>query len=284
MIPANPENHKVIINACLTGMVPTKKDNSFLPVTVKEIVKAALDTAKLGATIIHIHPRDESGKPTWEKEYFARIIGGIREKNDKLLISATTSGRYWQEFEKRSACLELKGDLKPDLASLTVGSMNFMHDESMSSPVMIERLAKKMQDNGIKVEFEIFEPGMLHKADFLLERGIIADKKPYFNIFLGSLGTSPLEPTSLAAMLNLLPAGAIWAIAGIGRYQLDANVLGLTLGGNIRLGLEDNLFFDRKRTTLASNVTLLKRVVSLIKHLDLEIAAPAEARKILAVK
>jgi uncharacterized protein (DUF849 family) len=283
MIPANPENHKVIINACLTGMVPTKAENRHVPVSVNEIIKSALESAKLGASIVHIHPRDESGKPTWKKDYFARIIGGIKEKNDKLLISATTSGRFWSEFEKRSACLELKGDLKPDLASLTVGSMNFIRDESMSSPNMIEKLAKKMQDNGIKIEFEIFEPGMLHKADFLLEREIISDKKPYFNIFMGSLGTSPLEPTSLAAMLNLLPKESVWAVAGVGRYQLDANMLGLAFGGNVRTGLEDNLYFDRDRRTLASNVLLLKRIKSVINLMDLEIAGPAETRKLLSI-
>src|SRR3989344_170840 len=155
---------KIILNLSPTGMVPTKEQNRFLPVTPKEIIKSAVTCAKLGATMIHLHPRDKDGKPTWEKEVFAEIISGIRNKNPDMVICATTSGRLWSEFAKRSECLDLQGDLKPDMASLTVGSMNFINQESLNSPDMIEQLALKMQENNIKPELEVFEPGMIHKA------------------------------------------------------------------------------------------------------------------------
>jgi len=271
----------VIINTCLTGMVPTKELTPFVPISTDEIVNSALQCSKLGSTIVHLHPRDEDGKPTWKKEKFAEIIGRIREKNNKILISATTSGRFWKDFERRSECLELKGDLKPDMASLTVGSMNFIKDESMNSPQMIEDLSKKMMDNGIKPEFEIFEPGMLHKAKYLLQKEIVKDDAPYFNLLFGSLGTSPLEPSTFAAFHALLPHNALWSIAGIGNYQLDANVLGLSLGGHIRVGLEDNIYFDRAKKRLASNEMLVERMVKIIESMDLTVATFEETKELL---
>lgn len=272
----------LIINLCATGMVPMKAQNPHLPVTPKEIIKSALKCAKLGASIVHIHPRDEFGKPTWKKEIFAEIISGIKEKNDEIIINVTTSGRNWTEFEKRSECLELKGDLKPDLASLTVGSLNFVNQESTNSPIMIERLALMMKEKGIKPELEIFEPGMLHKAKYLMKKGVI-EENPYINILLGSLGTSPLEPSVFAAFHAIMPRKAIWSVAGIGLFQLDANVMSLSLGGHVRVGLEDNIFFDREKKILASNEKLVERIAKIAKLMKRKIAKPKEARKILGI-
>lgn len=275
---------KIIINACLTGMVPQKRDNPHVPITPKEIIKDALELAEIGVTVVHIHPRDKDGKPTWKKEFFEEIIRGIREKNKDLLISVTTTGRFWDEFEKRSACLELKGKLKPDLASLTIGSFNFIKDMSINSPEMIQGLAEKMVKNGIKPEIEIFDQGMIHKAKYLIKKGIIPDKNPYFNLFFGSLGTAPLEASPVASFLSTLPDNAIWSAAGLGSFQLDANLLGISLGGNIRVGLEDNIYFDRRRKVKASNKMLVKRMLKVIKEADLGVATPEETRELLGIK
>jgi len=272
---------KVIINACLTGMVPTKESNPNTPISPAEIIECALNCAKLGASMIHLHARDEQGKPTWKKEVYAEIIEGIRKVNKDLILCVSTSGRDWKEFEKRSECLELTGEAKPDMASLTMGSMNFINQESVNSPQMIEQLAAKMQENNIKPEFEIFEAGMLHKANYLLSKGIIRDEAPYFNLMLGSLGTAPLDAASFAAMQHLLPKDAIWGVAGIGAFQIDANVMGITTSGNIRVGLEDNIFFDRDKKVLASNEMLVERMAAIIKNMGLEIATPQEARAML---
>jgi 3-keto-5-aminohexanoate cleavage enzyme len=273
----------VIVNLCVTGMVPSKEMNPFVPVTPEEIIKSALECAKLGVSIVHIHPRDEDEKPTWKKEIFAKIISGIREKNDKILINTTTSGRLWNDFEKRSECLELEGDLKPDLASLTVGSMNFINTESVNNPSMIELLALKMKEKGIKPELEVFEPGMIHKAKYLIDKGIIGKEKPYFNILLGSLGTSPLEPSVFSAFHSILPADSVWSLAGIGSYQLDANILGICMGGNVRVGLEDNIYFDRDKTKPASNEMLVERIVGIIEKSGRRVATPKEAREMLGI-
>src|SRR3990167_2213669 len=274
---------KIIINLSPTGMVPTKEQNPHLQVTPKEIIQATLNCAKLGVSVVHLHPRDEDGKPTWRKEVFAKIIAGIRNKNPEIIINTTTSGRLWSEFEKRSECLGLVGDLKPDMASLTVGSLNFINQESINPPAMIERLAEKMREKAVKPEFEVFEPGMVHKAKHLLQKGIVKDEKPYFNIFLGSLGTSPLEPSAFSAFHAILPENAVWGVGGIGRFQLDANVLALSFGGNVRIGLEDNLYFDRDKKEPASNERLVERLTKIIESMKLPIASPKEAREILGI-
>ncbi len=265
-------------------MVSSKQANPRKPVTASEIIKSSLACVKLGASIIHIHPRDENGNPTWKKEEFGKIIDGIRSQNDKVILNATTSGRAWSDFERRSECLDLKGDLKPDMASLTVGSMNFISTASVNPPDIIEQLASKMQEKGIKPELEVFEPGMLHKANYLIEKGIIKDSHPYFNILLGSLGTSPLHPVVFSSFYSLLPANAVWSIAGVGQYQLDANVMSMSMGGGVRVGLEDNQYFDRGKSIMASNEMLVSRIVKIAKLMQLDIATPAEARVMLGLK
>ena len=273
-----------MINLCLTGMIPTKEMNPHTPISPEEIITCALECADLGASMIHIHARDEkSGKPTWDKNIYAEIISGIRAKNKDLVLCVSTSGRDWKEFEKRSVCLELEGELKPDMASLTLGSMNFISQESVNSPQMIERLATTMKERGIKPEIEIFELGMVHKAKYLMTKDVINDSSPYFNILFGSLGTTPLDAVSAGAMMHMLPENAVWGFAGIGAYQLDANILGIALGGHVRVGLEDNIFFDREKKVLASNEMLVERVARIIRTMELEIATPQDARTILGL-
>jgi uncharacterized protein (DUF849 family) len=266
-------------------MVPTKEITPHVPVTAEEIISTVVRCSELGVRVAHIHQRDpETGLPTWKKDILAKIISGIREKTDKVLISATTSGRFWKDFERRSECLDLAGDLKPDLASLTVGSNNFIKSASVNSPQMIADLATKMMDKGIKPELEIFEPGMVHKANILLKKGIIRDEAPYFNILLGSLGTSPLHPATFGAIHALLPTNAIWSLAGIGQFQLQANMIGLAFGGHIRIGLEDNIFFNRKTKELATNEQLLERILGIMNQMGVEPATPSETRCLMKIK
>lgn len=275
---------KIIINACVTGMVPTKKLTPHVPISPDEIAENALECAQLGASVIHLHPRDKSGAPTWNKNTFAKIIEKIRKHNKQVLISVTTSGRNWSEIEKRSAVLELSGKLKPDLASLTLGSHNFINSASTNSPQTIKTLALKMLKYEIKPELEVFEPGMIHFAKYLMTKDILAKDKPYFNLFFGSLGTTPLTASGIASYLALLPKGSVWSGAGVGSYQLDSNVMSLALGGQIRVGLEDNIYFDRKRQYLATNQSLIKRIKKQIGLMELEVANPTEARLILGIK
>lgn len=275
---------KVIVNLCPTGMVPTKKMNPFVPVSPTEIGTSVGFCDELKPSIIHVHPRGKDGNPTWEPDVYKRIVDSIREHCPDVLLSATTSGRLWPDFEKRSALLDLKGDYKPDLASLTLGSNNFARTASQNDPKMIKNLALKMLDNGIKPELEVFEPGMLHTANHLIDKGILSGDHPYFNILLNSPGTSPLHPATFAAFHALLPGGSIWGVAGIGIQQTAANLIALSFGGHIRLGLEDNLHIMNKgEKQLASNSDLTGRLSSVFKLLDLEVATPCEVRKMLNI-
>jgi len=273
----------VIINLAGVGMLPQKSMTPHVPISPQEMAETAANCIDMGVTIIHVHPREADGRPTWKKEVFKEVIDRIKSKRPNVLIIAKTSGRNWSDFERRSECLDLTGDTKPDLASLTVGSQNFIKTASVNSPEMIEKLASKMKDKGIKPEIEVFEPGMLHKANYLINKGIISSENPYINILLGSLGTSPFHPSTFAAFHALLPPKAVWSLAGIGTYQLDANVMGLAYGGNIRIGLEDNIYFDKDKTILCRNEDLVERILKIMQLMNLKPATYQETKEKLAI-
>ena len=273
---------KLIINAVLTGMVPTKQDNPHVPVTVEEIVADARRCRDAGASIVHVHARDEDGRPTYRREVFARIFAGIRAACPGLLISATTSGRVHREFSQRSQVLELEGELKPDFGSLTLGSMNFPTQASVNEPKMIQDLAKMMRGRGIVPEWELFDLGMADYAKYLIDRGIL-EPPFYANILLGSLGTLAATPDNLKTVVRALPTGTTWAGAGIGRFQFYVNRMAITMGGHVRVGLEDNLWFDDDRTQPATNATLIERLVELARGAGRDVASPDEARAIIGL-
>jgi len=273
---------KLIINAAITGMVNNKKNNPHLPVSVDEIIKDSYECYRAGASVVHIHARGETGEPTYEKEIYARIIKGIKDLCPGLIICASTSGRMHNTFEKRSQVLELKDDLKPDFASLTLGSMNFPGQVSVNTFEMIENLALKMKENGIIPEVEVFEPGMINTAKILIKKGILA-RPVYFNILLGSIYSSPGTLSDLVYMVQSLPRGAAWGATGIGKFQLIINTAAILMGGHVRVGLEDNIYYDSKNDKLATNAMLIERIVRFAHEVGREIARPDEARKLLGM-
>lgn len=273
---------KLIINAALTGMVPTKRDDPNVPVTVEEIIADAKRCRDAGASIVHVHARDADGQPTCVKEIYRQIFMGIREACPDLLISGTTSGRVHKEFAQRSQVLELEGRLKPDFASLTLGSMNFPAQASVNEPKMIQDLAATMNQRGIVPELELFDLGMVDYARYLMDRGGL--RPPFYaNLLLGSLGTLAATPHHLTTMVQSLPPGTTWSAAGIGRSQFFVNSMAITMGGHVRVGLEDNLWFDDERTQLATNAGLVERLVKLAHAAGREIATPDEARGIIGM-
>jgi 3-keto-5-aminohexanoate cleavage enzyme len=267
----------LIINAAITGMVPMPADNASLPVTVAQIIAEARRCADAGASIIHVHARAADGSPTWRPEIYQEIIDGIRANCPGLLISGSTSGRLWSEFEKRCAVL----DCRPDLASLTPGSMNFPATSSINPPQVICRLATAMQERGLKPELEIFEMGMIdYVRDYLIPRGFL--KTPlYANLLLGSLGTLAASARNLVHLVDALPDGTTWAAAGIGRFQFRVNNLAIVMGGHVRVGLEDNLWMDEGKTDPATNVRLIERTVRVAQAIGRPIASPADTRRII---
>ena len=164
-------NGKFIVNFTPTGMIPTKVLTPFVPLEVNEIVEDVLNTANLGASMVHLHARDpETGKPTYKKEVYQQIIRGICRKNSDIILCVSTSGRLFEAFEERSECLELTDEVKPDFASLTLSSVNFNKKASVNSPGMIQKLARKMLERGIKPELEAFDLGMINYAKYLIKK------------------------------------------------------------------------------------------------------------------
>ena len=276
-------NKKFILNFTPTGMIPTKEMTPNVPVQINEVVEQVNEAADLGANMVHIHARDQkTGKPTYKKEIYAKIISGIRKKNKDLVICVSTSGRDFAEFEKRSQCLDLTGDLKPDFGSLTLSSLNFNKQASMNSPDMIKALAKKMLDNKIKPELEAFDLGMLNYAHYLISKGLM--KPPYyFNLILGNIACAQVNLLSLGLMTKELPKDSIWATGGIGSFQLTANAMSIIAGGGVRIGLEDNIYFDAEKTKLATNSDIVKRIIDIAKVLGRTPYTQKEAREFLSV-
>ena len=270
----------LIVNLALTGMVPIKAITPHVPITVAEILDDAARCAELGASMIHVHARDVDGVPTSEADAFAPIIEGIRRIDPALLVCATCSGRLVNTVEARGAVLDLEGDAKPDMGSLTLGSNNFVQQASVNAPETIKGLAARMRARGIRPELEVFEPGMLGFGRYLVERGLV-EEPCYVNILLGNLGTAPATPGMLGAFLALVPPAWTWAVAGIGRHQLKANMMAIAAGGHVRVGLEDNVWWDRARTRLATNVELVRRVRQLAEIAERPLATPAETRALL---
>ena len=273
---------KLIINLAPTGMIPTKEMTPHVPVSPEEIVADVLACAKLGASMAHIHVRDDQGVPTYRPELFSDIISGIRRHNKEIILTVTTSGRTYNEFEKRAAVLDLSGDAKPDMASLTLSSVNFNKVASVNSPDMIISLATKMREKGIKPELEVFDLGMINFAHYLITKGLL-EPPYYFNILLGNIAAAQAKLLHLGLLVSELPPESIWAVTGIGDSQCRMNAIGIIAGDGVRVGLEDNIWFDEGRTKLATNVMLVERIVTMAETLGRDIAKPAEVRQMLKI-
>lgn len=273
----------LIINACLTGMVPTKRRTPHVPVSVDEIVEDAMRVHDAGAHIVHLHARDEQGSPTPSAGYYERIITTLHRERPGLLCCVSTSGRNWSDFAKRSEVLSLTGTAKPDLASLTLGSFNFFSGPSVNSITIVEQLALTMKEKGIKPELEVFDSGMLSLARYLERHDLLTGTK-YFNLILGNLNSAPATLGSLAWLVQSLPVDSIWSAGGIGCFQLPMNAAAIVGGGHVRVGLEDNIYYDYEREALARNVDLVGRIVCLARELQRPLANPEEVRALLGIE
>ena len=276
-------NKKFILNFTSTGMIPTREMTPHVPLTPEEIVQQVLEVSNLGVNMVHLHARNlHNAKPAYEKEIYAEIIRGIRKENKDIVLCVSTSGRDFVEFDKRSDCLDLDGDVKPDFASLTLSSLNFNKQASINSPQMIQDLARKMMDKGIKPELEAFDLGMINYAKYLIKKGLI--KPPYyFNLILGNIACAQANLLSLGLMIRELPEGSIWSAGGIGDSQLKMNAIAIISGGGVRIGLEDNIWYDKQRTRLATNYELIERIVNIANVMEFQPYTCKEAREVLGL-
>ncbi|MGN6276813.1 MAG: 3-keto-5-aminohexanoate cleavage protein [Solirubrobacterales bacterium] len=266
----------MVVNVALTGAVPGKDDNPQLPVTPEEIAADAIACAEAGAAVVHLHVRDEAGEPVHRRDLYERAIAPIREGAPEVAICVTTSSRVDPDPRSRTIGLELDDDLRPEMASVTLGSFNFPNTVSVNPPVTIIRLLERMGELGIRPEFEVFEPGMVNTLHVLAERGLVPDP-PVVNILLGSLGSSPAFVGDLARVVERLPPRTEWAAAGIGIFQRSMTIAAAIMDGNVRTGLEDN-----PRGAGAGrwgNADAVALAVEAAKLAGRQVASPAEARR-----
>jgi len=277
------KNKKFIFNLAPTGMIPTRETNPSVPLTPDEIVEQVLEAAAYGVNMVHLHARDpQDGKPTFRKEIYAEIIAGIREKNRELVICVSTSGRNFNELEKRAEPLMLDSDLTPDFASLTLSSLNFNQQTSVNTPEVIKALATRMAERGIRPELEVFDLGMINYARYLINKELI--RPPYyFNLILGNIASAQANMLSLGLLINELPQDSVFSAGGIGRCQLKMNIFSILSGGGVRVGLEDNLWLDDERKILATNMELVRRISSIAGQLGYQPYPTREARRLLGL-
>jgi uncharacterized protein (DUF849 family) len=269
-----------IITVAITGSVPTKKDSLAVPISVAEQIESSHAAYEAGAALVHVHVRNDDGTTTSDPEKFARFLAGIRKHCPDMIVQFSTGGRSGTGRE-RGGMLHLK----PEMASLTTGSVNFAKIIYENHPTLIDDLAASMLAHDIKPEIEIFDLAMLYNAAKLVADGLL--KPPvHVQFVLGIPGALPADREvlefELRQLTRVLP-GATWTAAGIGRHQLTVNEWSLELGGHCRTGLEDNLRFDKQRLA-TSNAELVKRVADLTAKFDRSVATPAEARRILGLR
>lgn len=272
-----------ILNFTPTGMIPVREMTPHVPIEPGEIIEQTLEAIELGANMIHLHARDpQTGLPTYKKELYAEIIGGIRKKDKDVVLCVSTSGRNFNEFEKRSDVLNLNGELKPDFGSLTLSSLNFNNQASINTPRMIQDLAGAMLERTIRPELEAFDLGMINYAKYLIKKKLIQPPY-YFNLILGNIACAQPNLLSLGLMIQELPDQSLFSAGAVGNSQLKINLMSLLAGGGVRVGLEDNIWYDEQRSRLATNTDLVKRVVQIGSELGRRPYRPKEARKFLGL-
>jgi uncharacterized protein (DUF849 family) len=274
----------LIIDFTPTGLIPTKSLTPHVPITVSEIVEDIHSAWEIGITKVHLHARDiYTGNPTYKKEVYASIIEGVRKFAPSLVVCVSLSGRTFNKFEERSEALELEGFLKPDMGSLTLSSLNFNQIASINSPEMIQDLAIKMKNLGIVPELEAFDTGMINYAKYLIKKGLL--KPPhYFNLLLGNIACAQADILHAGMMIRELPENSVWSLAGIGDHQLMMNSVSIAIGGGVRVGLEDNIWYTPSRTSLARNADLIKRIHILAEANGRKIMTSEEFRQIMCME
>jgi 3-keto-5-aminohexanoate cleavage enzyme len=265
-----------VVTCALTGPIATKADNPNLPTTPEEIAEAARGAHEAGAAVVHVHLRDEQGRPTADLEIAKRTVALIEEATPALVQLSTGVGLD-VPFEE----CELLVEARPRMASLNPCSMSFANGEFRNPPEGVRRLAARMQELGVKPELEIYDTGHLDVALALCEEGLVPEPLQ-FSIVMGIRGGMPATPTALVQLVDRLPPRAVWQAIAIGRWNLPMTAIGLAMGGNARTGMEDTIML-RRGVPVASNAELVERLVSVARSLEREPATGTEVEERLAL-
>lgn len=269
---------KLIITAAICGAEVTKEQNPAVPYTVEEIVREAKSAVDAGAAIVHLHVREDDGTPTQSKARFKECIDAIYEVCPDVIIIPSTGGAVGMSAEERLQPTELF----PEMATLDCGTCNFGDEVFENTMPMMRDFGKRMIENNIKPEYECFEMGHLDTVLKMAQKGQVPGAPMQFNFVLGVPGCTPATVQNLAWLVNSIPAGSTWTATGIGRHAFTLAAHAIVMGGNVRVGFEDNLNLE-KGVPAKSNGELVAKVVRIAKELGREIATSAEAREILSL-
>jgi uncharacterized protein (DUF849 family) len=290
-------NTKTIITCALTGGDDTGLKYPAVPVTPEQIAQSAIGAANAGAAIVHVHVRHpETGKPSMEPSYYREVVERIRASGTDVVINLTTGpgARYIPSVEKANEAADGSNlrppaervrhitELRPEICSLDMGSLNFGKGALINVPRHIEIIAAAIKEAGVKPELECFDTGHVALANDMIRRGLV-DPNPLFQFVLGVPWGAPATTETMTLMKNLAPHGANWCAFGIGRHEFPMVAQALLLGGHVRVGLEDNLYFARG-VLAESNAQLVARAAEIVRMLGSDVATPNEAREILGLR
>ncbi|MCM2676380.1 3-keto-5-aminohexanoate cleavage protein [Alkalicoccobacillus plakortidis] len=288
--------NKRIITAAVTGAGDTTAKSSHVPVTPKEIAEAAIESAKAGAAIAHIHVRDpKTGVVSHDLALFREVVERIREHETDVIINITAGGGgdfvpdsenpyqagEGSDIQTPAERHEPVGTLLPEICTLDCGSLNFGDQIYLGPAGWLREHAKLIQQSGVKPELEIFDTGQIRLAEQLINEGLI-DGNPMYQFCLGIPWGAAADAETIEYMRNRIVEGASWSAFGIGRMQLPIVIEAAKLGGNVRVGLEDNLYLEKG--VLGTNAQLVDKAVGALKEVDLEPMTPQEAREVLKLK
>ncbi|MCF8009045.1 MAG: 3-keto-5-aminohexanoate cleavage protein [Halanaerobiales bacterium] len=269
---------KLIITAAICGAEVSKEDNPNLPITAQELAEEALKAEQSGASIIHLHVRDRAGNPTQDKEIFKKAICEMKKIGVKAIIQPSTGGAAGMSWQERIQPIYLE----PEMATLDCGTTNFGDEIFINDLPLMRNFALEMKKFNVLPELECFEVGHIYNALKLKKEGLL-NNHLHFDLVLGVPGAMPASIKNLLFMVEQLPKDATWTAAGVGRYQLELAYPSIIMGGHVRVGFEDNIFYKKGELAI-SNAQLVKRVVRLAKEYKRKIANPNQAREILKIE
>ncbi len=269
---------KTIITASLTGAVTPKAKCPALPITPREIADDGIKCWKAGASILHLHMRDDEGHGTMDPAKFRETVHILKEEGCDALLCLTTSGELGVTDERR---MEHIIELKPELATFDCGTLNTGDGIFENSFDFLTKLGKTMQENGIKPEVEIMDIGMMNACKWYADHGVLTAPVHYQFVLGFGLFGAPATPQNLCYMLDKLPAGSTWSAFGTGTAHMPILYTAIALGGNVRVGLEDNIWYQKG--VPATNLSLVERAARVVKEYGNEVATTADAREILGL-
>ncbi|ELY49506.1 BKACE family enzyme [Natronorubrum bangense] len=275
-------DRKLIISVATTGGHHGKEANPNLPLKPEEIARDVRDCEEAGASIVHIHARTDDGETTKDLERYQAIRDAIDEYCDDILVNFTTGGGGIYSREERIAPI-LETEPRPDMATVDIGPMNFGQTRTAINPrEQNEEYADQMREAGVKPELEIFNPGHIPEMQHLIDEDLL-DAPYWCTLILGMQTGTPAHPRNLINLVDNLPDPVEWQALAVGRHQLPLTTMAITLGGHVRVGMEDNIYY-RKNELAESNAQLVRRTARIAEELERPIASPAEAREMLGIE